>query len=522
MLRAALRRTCTPRAVALMTRLLVMTILAVAALALAPQHVDAQVIQGMYNPRDDQYRILGLVRAQAEYERAEAQYNRARELAAKNLIPVQELENARAAFERARVDYLQQSLTVVFASPHITIDRAVKSRGDRGRSVVRLTLRNTTAGGVETGRVGDLLDDELLGRLRPDEISDVYVSLKAEPGLGGAIISSPYEHRIPVMRAGEPVTIIFGLLRDADDVVVSVHYAGKVDEKTIYLEKDASANMVMAQSVQFSQEADLGGQAIYDLQLERFTDEEHVFRLAALGLPRDVRYEFRDPETGARLSQIRFPEGQSQRSLQLVLSLPQRSAAGLAMDQPLPFHALVLDPAADAELATILTGDGDPALRLDELRAGRATMELVPRGVGRLQVRTANLFHEVQRGNVVDMEVDLRNSGSRRLDNVRVQVETPLHWTARVDPEFIAELPVDGEQRVAITLEPPMDVAVGDYEARITTSSAAADRRVETEDTRVRIHVASTTSWFVTGLLLMLLVGLIAGVAVFGARLARR
>jgi hypothetical protein len=482
----------------------------------------AQVIQGTYNPRDDQYRVLGLVRAQAEYERAEAQYQRARELAGKQLIPVQELENARAAFERARVDYLQQSLTVLFASPHITIERALKSRGERGRSLVRLTLRNTTAGGVESARIADLLDDDLLTRLRPDEISDVYVSLKAEPGLAGAIISAPYEHRIPVMRSGEPVSMTFALLRDTDAVVVSVNYAGKIEEKTVYLEKDASANIVMAQSVQFSQEADLGGQATYDLQLERFTDEENVFRLAALGLPRDVRYEFRDPDTGARLSQIRFPEGQSQRSIQLVIFLPQRSADGLSMDVPLPFHALVLDPAADAELTGMLSDGEDTAPRLADLRAGRATMELVPRGVGRIQVRTANLYHEVRRGEAVSMEVDLRNSGSRRLDNVRVQVETPLHWTARVEPEFIAELAVDAEQRIAITLEPPPDVAVGDYEARIRTSSAAADRRVETEDTRIRIHVASATSWWVTGLLVSLLLGLVGGVAVFGGRLARR
>ncbi|MFW5950870.1 MAG: NEW3 domain-containing protein [Gemmatimonadota bacterium] len=482
----------------------------------------AQVIQGVYNPRDDQYRILGLVRAQAEYERAEASYTRARELAGKKMIPAQQLDDARAAFERARVDYLQQSLAVLFASPHITIDRAVKSRGERGRSLVRLTLRNTTTAGVESESVAALLDSELLSSLQPDEIRDVYVSLKAEPGLGGAIISSPYEHRIPVMRVGEAVAVSFALLRDADAVVVSVNYADKIEEKTVYLEKDASANMVIAQSVQFSQEADLGSQAIYDLQLERFTDEENVFRLAAVGLPRDVRYEFRDPETGARLSQIRFPEGQSQRSLQLVLFLPQRSAGGLAMDEPLPFHALVLDDEADAALSGLLTEGVDLEAGLASLRAGRTTMELVPRGVGRLELHTTNLYHELARGQTITMEVTLRNTGSRPLDNTRVEVEAPLNWTARVEPEFVPQLPVDAQQRVAIVLEPPSDVPVGDYEARIRTRSAAADRRVETDDKTVRIHLASTTNWWVTGLLLALLAGLIGGVAVFGARLARR
>jgi hypothetical protein len=233
-------------------------------------------------------------------------------------------------------------------------------------------------------------------------------------------------------------TITFGLLRDADAVVVSIHYAGKVDEKTVYLEKDASANIVMAQSVQFSQEADLGGQAVYDLQLERFTDEENVFRLAVVGLPRDVRHEFRDPVTGARLSQIRFPEGQSQRSLQLVLSLPQRSADGIRMDEPLLsmrwcWTARRMRSWHVACCMTVPT----PAAAC-RAAAGRATMELVPARRRPDQVRTANLYHEVRRGGLVSMEVELRNGGSRRLDNVRVQVETPLHWTARVEPEFIA------------------------------------------------------------------------------------
>jgi hypothetical protein len=57
------------------------------ALLLPAGPVGAQVVQGTYNPRDDQYRVLGLVRAQAEYERAEAQYLRGPELADKQLIP---------------------------------------------------------------------------------------------------------------------------------------------------------------------------------------------------------------------------------------------------------------------------------------------------------------------------------------------------------------------------------------------------------------------------------------------------
>jgi hypothetical protein len=485
-----------------------------------PAPLSAQVIQSAYNPRDDQYRILGLVRAQAEYERAAAEQERATQLFDEGLISEQDLLERQQTFERARVNYLQQSLAVIFASPHVTIDRAVKSRGQDGKSYVRLTLRNTTGGGVESGKLSGLIEQSLLDQLKPDEVNNVYVSLKAEPGINGAIISSPYEHMIPVMRVGEPVTIRFRLLRDAEEVVVAVNYADKIEEKKVFLEKDASANIVAVQSVQFSQEADLGGQAIYDLRLERFTGDADAFRLLAVGLPRDIRHEFRDPETGARLNQIRFPEGESQRSLQLSAFLPQRSAESFTIDAPIRFWVLALDEATYTSLRDVLeTGD---STAVEELSTGKTRLELVPRGVGRVEVRAMNLYHEIRPGEVVSMDVTVRNSGSRRLDNLRFRLDVPLGWSASIDPEFIPELAVDAEQRVTLVLSPPAEVLVGDYEVRLRTESAAADRLVETEDKTIRVHVAASANWMGTGLLLLALLGLVSGVVWFGLRLARR
>lgn len=479
-----------------------------------------QVIQSAYDPRDDQYRILGLVRAQAEFERAAADHERGMQLFERGLISEQELADLRQSFERARVNYLQQSLAVIFASPHVTIDRAVKSRAPDGKSYVRLTLRNTTGGGMESDKLAELIDEDLLGSLKPEEISNVYVSLKAEPGISGAIISSPYEHHIGTMRVGEPVSLRFRLLQDVEEVVVSVNYADKVEEKTIFLEKDASANIVSVQSVQFSQEADLGGQATYDLQLERFTGDENVFRLVAVGLPRDILYEFRDPDTGARLNQIRFPEGQSQKELQLTALLPQRSAESFGIDEPIRFWVLAMDEASHAELRESLAA-GDTAA-VEAVPTGKVSLELVPHGVGRVELRALNLYHEIRPDDVVTMDMTVRNNGSRRLDNLRFRLEAPLGWDAVVEPEFINELGVDAERRVTLTLRPPADVMVGDYETRLRTTSAAADRLVETEDKTIRVHVAAAANWLGTGLLLLALAGLVAGVVFFGMRLARR
>ncbi|MBA4159069.1 MAG: hypothetical protein H0X65_16560 [Gemmatimonadetes bacterium] len=495
--------------------------IAVLAALLTAAPLAAQVVSGTYNPRDDQYRMLGLVRAQSEYERAEGALERARQLHDRELISTQELEDRRAAFERARVDYLQQSLAVATTAPHVAIERATKRRAADGRGEVHLTLRVMAAEGAESARFLEMLAPEVLTQLDPGTVSGLSVSLKAEPGPGGTIISQPYERRLPTLRAGRPATVAFHLLRDADEVVVSLQYADRVEERKVLLEMDASAEIVAVQSAQFSQEADLGGQAVYDLRLERFTSRDDVFRLAVIGLPHDVRHEFRDPQTGARLNQIRFPGGENQRDLQLVLSLPQRASDTFRMDEPIRFQALALDETAGGALDR-LRDDPAGTAELESLRAGKTQLELLPRGVGRIQVRAMNLYHEIRASDSVAMDVTVRNVGSRALSQVRVRLDAPTDWQARVDPEFIPELPTNGEQRVSVVLLPPGGVVVGDYEARLRTESAAADRRVEVDDKTIRIHVASAANWLGTGMLVLLLAGLVAGVVVAGVRLAKR
>jgi hypothetical protein len=495
-------------------------LLLVAWLLAAPVFLAAQ---GNYNPRDDQYRVLGLVRAKSQYDQAATALQRAKRLHGEEVISTAELDQTHAAWERARVDYMQQALAVASAAPHVSIERVLKSRTPDGRNLVRLTLRNTTGGGAEDAQLSRLLDREMLSQLRAGPITNVYVSLKSEPGPPGTIISQPYERKIPALRAGQAATVAFHLLRDMDELVVAVGYAGTVEERKVFLEKDASANIVAVQSAQFSQETDLGGQATYDLRLERFTSDDNVFRLDVLGLPQGVRHEFRDPETGARLGQIRFPEGQSQKNLQLVVSLPQRTTGAFRTDEPIRFWTLALDEAAAAQLQQMSAGPTPVgAEAMAELRAGKTPLELVPRGVGRIQVRAVNLYHEIAPGDSVVMEVVMRNSGSRSLDNVRLRVDAPLGWQTRTSPELIPDLPTDVEQTVTVFLIPPREVPVGDYEARLKTESAGADRRIETEDKTVRIHVGSATNWVGTGALALLLLGLVGGVVAAGVRLAKR
>jgi hypothetical protein len=63
---------------------------------------------------------------------------------------------------------------------------------------------------------------------------------------------------------------------------------------------------------------------------------------------------------------------------------------------------------------------------------------------------------------------------------------------------------------------------VGDYEPRIRTECTASNRRVESEDKIVRIHISAKTNVLGITALIVLLIGLLVGIVVFGIKLTRR
>jgi len=120
------------------------------------------------------------------------------------------------------------------------------------------------------------------------------------------------------------------------------------------------------------------------------------------------------------------------------------------------------------------------------------------------------------------MEVRVKNAGTRKLNNIRVFTDLPLNWRSEVAPDLIASLEQGKDEVVKVRFQPPADVAVGDYEPKIKTECTADNRRVESEDKIVRVHVASKTNILGITLLVLLLVGLLVGIVVFGIKLTRR
>lgn len=483
--------------------------------------VEAQPVSAQYNSfnqRDDKYRLLGLKRAKEYYELTKKEFERQKDLFDKGLVSQVEIDRTRNSLADAEVNYQQSLLAVLFEQQYVSIDNAVKYQTSNNAKRVRLTLKNASGGGEEFQKLLGI-EDKLFRSLQPDMIQNVYVSLYNNEG---AIISQPYEAKIERLKSGEPRNVDFTLLQDLDAVTVNIIYGnGTSRTLKIFLQKDNTVNKVLLQSQQFSQEVELGTSATFDLTLELFSGVDNTFSLEVVNLPRQINRFFKDVTTGARLSQIKFTESASSKKAGLEVSLPDRPTDQVAMDKPIAFFALVVPTDRSDELRS----KQDKSWTEDELRklnVGYVRLELIPRGQGRLLVRAPQLYYAIKPDGSVEMTVDAVNEGTRRLDNVRMDVDVPLNWTKRINPEMISALDINQEKRITVTAVPPQVIAVGRYELRLRTSGLSDNKPVNAEDKTVTVEVQAEVSILGTILLVVVILGLVSGLVVFGVKLSKR
>jgi len=463
-------------------------------------------------------KLLTLKKAQLQFEKTKGDFDRSLKLMEQGLTSEQEFAQTRTIYLQAQVDYQQALISFMGSEARIAVASAVKFQDTGGKKFVRVTLRYSSKELKELAKL-NISAEDLFPLDFMKQIKDVSVSLKSE----GKIISDPYEKTIASLPLESEQDVTFQLLKDAEDLDVNVFYSGKNETTSIYLQKGVSANIVTINSAQFSQEADLESQATYDLSLEKFSGEANIFKLGLANLPHQINYEFSDPLTNARLSQIKFTEGVTSMKLSLKLYLPRNADAQVVIDKPIAFYALALDNSQAARLENILTQEAAIGPQdIESLRAGNVKLELIPRGVGKINVQAVNLYHEIKVGESVKMEVLVRNTGTRKLNNIRIFSDLPLNWRSEIQPDLIDFLEQNKEQVVTIEFLPPANVAVGDYEPKIKTECSADNRNVESEEKLVRIHVATKTNILGISLLVLLLGGLLVGIVVFGIKLTRR
>lgn len=500
------------------TAAVLLGLLALLAPALPGLAPGASAQYDAFNQRDDKYRLLGLKRAKEYFEVTRREFERQKGLFDKGLISEAELDRHRNSLADAEVNYQQSLLSVLFEQQYVSIDRAVKYQAADGSKRVKITVSNASGNSEEFRKLLGI-DDRLFRSLQPDVIQSLYLSLYNNDG---AIISQPYEQKLEELRAGSPKTTDFALLQDLDALTVNIIYGnGSSRTLKILLQKDASVNRVLVQARQFSLEAELGKSASYGLTLELFGGVNAPFSLAVLNLPLQVNRFFRDDVTQARLSQIRFTESVNTMRASLEVSLPDRPTGEIAMDRAIPFFVVAIP----AERAAALKGAEDRTWTEEEVRkldAGYVKLELLPRGSGRLLVRAPRLYYTAGVGEAVAVTADLVNEGTRRLDNVRVDVDLPLNWTKAVEPAVVPQLGINEEVRVTVTATPPAEIAPGRYELRLRTSGLSDNLPVNAEDKTVTVELQEGANVLGTALLVLAILGIIGGIVAFGIRLSKK
>ena len=464
-----------------------------------------------------QTRSLDFAVAEVRYAQAEKAMERVKELYEQDLSSAAELEEAEATLRLANLELGRAYLGLVLADPQVVLHQARKYqvKGGGARVEVELVARSSfdeEAQAVESSRAASVELPVLKG------VSNVVVSLKTvgsyREGIlsESTIVSVPYEMRLPLLRFDEPVTIDFGLLLpDVQELLVELRYNGNVDRRQVLLGKRAGTDeSLVVRSNYVTLDAELGDEAVYELQVERFGDNSAGYGFRLDGLPPEVSAQISDPDSGATFSRVFFPEGVTESRLALKLTMPNRPTALVQPDLMIPF-------------AMFLTADADEAATgVTSAAVGGIDLQVIPRGVAELRLDVPNLYHEVVRGESVSFEVDVVNAGSLTLEQVELTVDVPLGWRAELDRALFDSLQPGGREIATLALTASGDQILGDYEGSIKVGTLAGDRLVESEPKTLRLHVITAGRPWLMAALAFAALAVFAGVVWAGVHLSRR
>ena len=397
---------------------------------------------------------------------------------------------------------------------HISILSAKKFRVDN-QMMVTIQLKNTS---TTEAMPSDATPEEIAAA---NEIRAIYVSLLDVTD--DTNIVKPYEEKIPVLGYNETVDLTFQLQKDVESLKVSLNYPelDEPDIRLIYLQKESALDVVNVSSLRFSQEGNLGSSVTYDLTLDRLAETENTFQLRVINLLNRINFEFQDPETQSRQSQVKFTQEQSKRNLSLIVYLPEELDASY-LDSTLEFYVAVLDDAEANELGGVNNRLDLSADRIASIQGGVERFELIPKGVPEIEVFVPNAFQTIKIGEEVNMTATLKNIGTRDLVDIRMLVDVNTDWKYTIIPEVIGSLSRNEETEIQLTLSPPADIGVGEYQAKLNAEVTVDNRKFEARDRSITVQVESQTQMSVTTLLFGALILLMIGIVIVTIRISRR
>jgi len=462
--------------------------------------------------------------AKTAYERQKNEHEAMKRMWEDGIVSGKLYDDALRAFERAETEYesakiqlARTKLNFLQDATHISILKAVKYRDEENRLWMEFTIKNSS--NVEQAMVTeeDLeRRDEIESLLRLEDIV-IYIT-KASVNIG-----DPLELKVPPLGCNETFTSKF-LLRDpeVEDVTLVIEYLDTVRNERVYLEKQSGEDIVRVTCLQFAQEGTLDSEVNYGIRLERLAEDEKNFALTAIGLPLNIRYRFE--YQGRALSQVKFSERSQRYDIVLKCFVPE-DIPDEELDIPIKFYAVVADAFDLQKVQNLVRDAGSNPVSSEQLAAlkvGFEELRLIPKGFGELEIELANALLQVTQGNDAEALLEVKNTGTVDLLDVKVLTETPPGWEVIKKPPIIKKITLKDREAMRLYIDLPEDIGVGQYEMQVEAQSTYKGELITSLEKNIKIEVQARAELLLNTILVLLVVAAVIGVAFFTIKVARR
>jgi uncharacterized membrane protein len=483
---------------------------------------------------------LDLEQAKTEMERAKSEYEEVKGLFDSKVETIIQLTKSKQAFEQATLRYQQARielqktrLDLLKNATLITVVDAKKYRTDDGRVMVSVTLRNNSdvnQARIAMAEVGKTGEKELTSLLT---IDNMVVSLEGTAQVtdgerttsSKAIIGDPFQQIISKLKVNEERTLHFALIKpDIEDITLDLNFLNQHKEYNVFLKKEASQDIPTINSTQYAQQGQLGSKILYDLKMERLAKSEQSFSLVVLNLPKEFPFEFTDPSSRASITNLKFSEQISKQKLNFELSVPEKLDPSF-IDRNIDFSIIVTRQEELIEISKLKAkyqGQNIPLEEIAKIKGSKVQLILIPKGKGSLELVIPNLYREIRKNETVDIKITVLNAGTMTMINVTAKADFPVEWDGTIEPKEITNLEAGQKSVVTIHVVPPSDVPVGEYAIKITTKGYAGVETIEAAEKNFTVRIVAKSNIAGTVFLVLILIGMVVGIAVASIKISRR
>ena len=143
-----------------------------------------------------------------------------------------------------------------------------------------------------------------------------------------------------------------------------------------------------------------------------------------------------------------------------------------------------------------------PVAALNNNTSSELTLEVVITGTYEMEVTTPTgvLSTHITAGDEKNLKLLIRNTGSSRLENIKLRSSSPKNWEVTFNPKEIKSLEPGGKTEVTATVKAFEKAIAGDYVLQITASTAETNAKAAF---RITVETSMLTGWI--GILIILL-----------------